>query len=78
MLELRDLDQVVKGGNAELERAADKRRVKEPDTLARPAGRPAGPGVPAAALRSRRAAILGRACGACHAARPWGRRWQNC
>ncbi len=36
MLELRDLDQVVKGGNAGLERAADKRRVKEPDTVARP------------------------------------------
>jgi hypothetical protein len=35
MLELRDLDQVVKGGNAELERAADKRRIKEPDREAR-------------------------------------------
>jgi hypothetical protein len=35
MLELRNLDQVVKGANAELERAADQRRVKEPDTVAR-------------------------------------------
>jgi hypothetical protein len=35
MSELRDLDQVVAAANAELERAADKRRVKEPDREAR-------------------------------------------
>ena len=33
--ELRDLDQVVVAANAELERAADKRRIKEPDREAR-------------------------------------------
>ena len=35
MLELRDLDQVVKEANKELERAADARRLKEPDDVAR-------------------------------------------
>jgi hypothetical protein len=35
MSELRDLDQVVAAANAELERAADKRRIKEPDREAR-------------------------------------------
>ncbi len=35
MQELRDLDHVVASTNAELERAADKRRVKEPDREAR-------------------------------------------
>ncbi len=35
MQELRDLDQVVVTANAELERAANRRRVKEPDREAR-------------------------------------------